>query len=191
MVELATLQAISYIIGSLGVFVAAVYYVFNIRNIEKMRRRDMVFQRLQASQLQFFEAYGFLLWLNGWKTYEEFRNLYYHKPEVMSKLWMVLNHFNALGLLIKDGLATPEQIFQQYLPISIIIMYRKYMGEIIISRLTPSMEVHNPDAYKGFELLYKEAMKRYPKTPVRPISKEELLEHARRVDELLKEEKDL
>ena len=45
MVELATLQAVSYIIGSLGVFVAAVYYVFNIRNIEKMRRRDMVFQR--------------------------------------------------------------------------------------------------------------------------------------------------
>jgi hypothetical protein len=31
-VELATLQAMSYIMGSLRVFVAAVYYVMNIQN---------------------------------------------------------------------------------------------------------------------------------------------------------------
>jgi hypothetical protein len=187
LVELATLQAVSYIMGSLGVFVAAVYYVYNMRNAEKLRRRDIVFQRLQSSQLQFFEAYGYLLGLRDWETYEEFREKHYGKPEVMPKLWMVLNHFNALGLLLKDGLATPEQIFQQYLPISIIIIYERYKGEIIVSRLTPSMEVHNPDAYKGFELLYREAKKRYPKTPSL-FSKEALLEHARRIDELMKTE---
>jgi len=32
MVDLVTLQTVSYIIGSLGVFVAAVYYVLNIQN---------------------------------------------------------------------------------------------------------------------------------------------------------------
>jgi hypothetical protein len=31
MVELAILQAVSYIMGSMGVFVAAVYYILNIR----------------------------------------------------------------------------------------------------------------------------------------------------------------
>lgn len=32
MVDLASLQAVSYIMGSLGVFVAAVYYILNIQN---------------------------------------------------------------------------------------------------------------------------------------------------------------
>ncbi|MDH5790970.1 MAG: hypothetical protein OEZ44_02190 [Candidatus Bathyarchaeota archaeon] len=32
MVDLATLQAVSYIMGFLGVFVVAVYYVLNIQN---------------------------------------------------------------------------------------------------------------------------------------------------------------
>ena len=187
MVELATLQAISYIMGSLGVFVAAVYYIYNMRNTAKIRRRDLVFQRLQTS-LQFFEAYSACLDATGWNTYEEVRDKYYGKPDLMPKLWLVLNHFNALGLLIKEGLATPEQIFQQYLPISIIAIHEKYKAELVIARLTPSMEVHNPKAYEGFELLYKEAIKLYPKSPLGPIPKEVLLEHARRVDELLKAE---
>jgi hypothetical protein len=35
MVELATLQAVSYIMGSLGVFIAAVYYVSTLRNAQR------------------------------------------------------------------------------------------------------------------------------------------------------------
>jgi hypothetical protein len=31
MIELATLQMVSYIMGSLGVFIAAIYYVINLR----------------------------------------------------------------------------------------------------------------------------------------------------------------
>ncbi len=106
----------------------------------------------------------------------------------MPKLWYIMNHFNALGILLKEGLATPEQIFQQYLPISIVTVYEKYRPEIIAAHLTPSMEVHNPDAYMGFELLYKEAKRLYPKIPTGPWSKEILLEHARRIDELLRVE---
>jgi hypothetical protein len=38
MVELATLQAVSYIMGSLGVFVAAVYYILNIQPIRRTKK---------------------------------------------------------------------------------------------------------------------------------------------------------
>jgi len=38
LVDLATLQAISYIVGSFGVFVAAIYYIFNMRATLKVRR---------------------------------------------------------------------------------------------------------------------------------------------------------
>lgn len=41
MVELATLQAVSYIMGSLGVFVVAVY---NILNIQNNMRNQVIFR---------------------------------------------------------------------------------------------------------------------------------------------------
>ena len=39
MVELATLQAVSYIMGSLGVFVGTVYYIMNMRATEQELER--------------------------------------------------------------------------------------------------------------------------------------------------------
>jgi hypothetical protein len=63
MVELATLQAVSYIIGSLGVFVAAVYYVLNIQNNSRnqeiaMRNQELMLkaqqQTLETRQAQLF-----------------------------------------------------------------------------------------------------------------------------------------
>ncbi len=181
-------QTLTTMFGGIGVGVAAFYYVMMLRNNENLKKRDFVFQKLQAP-IQFYEAYGPVMWTSDWKTYEEFRQKYYHKPDLMPKLWYIMNHFNALGLLLKEGLATPEQIFQQYLPISILLVYEKYKPEIIAAHFTPSMEVHNPDAYAGFELLYSEAKRLYPKTPLGPFPREVLLDHAKRIDELLKAEK--
>jgi hypothetical protein len=55
----------------------------------------------------------------------------------------------------------------------------------VIARYTPSMEVHNPDAYSGLELLYGEAKRLYPKSPAPNATREVILEHARKLDELL------
>jgi hypothetical protein len=74
----------------------------------------------------------------------------------MAPVYYILNFFNSLGLLIKEGLATPEQVFQQYAPNSIVFVYERYKPEIMIAHVTPSMEVHNPEAYGGFELLYRD-----------------------------------
>ena len=183
---LSTLQSISYIAGATGVCIAAFYYMMILRSNEKIRRRDLVFQRLQASQLQFFEAYWKILRMQ-FNSVEELREKYLG-TEYYPIMNYVMNHFNALGILMKEGLATPEQIFQQYSPMSIISIYEKFRGLITIDRLTPSMEVHNPDAWKPFEMLYLEAKKIYPNTPKSFFTKEELLAHARRVDELLKAE---
>ncbi len=47
MVELATLQAVSYIMGSLGVFVAAVYYILNIQNNKKNQEMQIETRQFQ------------------------------------------------------------------------------------------------------------------------------------------------
>jgi hypothetical protein len=49
MIELATLQAISYIMGSMGVTVAAVYYVMNIQN---NRRSQELSHKTQQQRLE-------------------------------------------------------------------------------------------------------------------------------------------
>jgi len=38
LVELALLQSISYMAGALGVFIAAIYYVLNLRETNKNRK---------------------------------------------------------------------------------------------------------------------------------------------------------
>jgi len=52
--------------------------------------------------------------------------------------------------------------------------------------MTPSGELHNPDMYMPYELLYREAKRRYPKTGGMPESREEFMEHGKHFDELLK-----
>jgi hypothetical protein len=186
MVDLSLLQSMSYIAGALGVCVAAIYYIMMLRNTEKIRRRDLIFQKLQVP-LEFYEAYYPALRNRDWNSIEEFREKHILKESgLMPKVSYLLNHFNALGMLYQEGLATPEQIFQQYVPLSIITIFEKYKGLIVLDRLTPSMEVHNPNAFKGFELLYNEAKRLYPKSPRGPFTREVLLEHARKVDDLLK-----
>jgi hypothetical protein len=187
MVDLVTLQTISYIVGGVGVCVAAVYYVMMVRNMENARKKDIVFQRLQMP-LQFYQAYGELLYARDITSFETLRTKWGGKPDEMAKLWYVLNHFNSLGILIEEGLATPKQIFKQYLPIGVIRLYERFKGEMINSRYRhePKLEIHNPDAYKGFELLYDEAKRLYPDTPMGPYTDEELIQHAREIDDLLR-----
>jgi hypothetical protein len=77
-----------------------------VRNMENARKKDIVFQRLQTL-MQFYETYADVLYTIEFRSYEEFREKYARKPEWMSNVWYVLNHFNALGLLVKRALKGP------------------------------------------------------------------------------------
>jgi hypothetical protein len=187
LVTIEEIQAAYYMVAATGVLVAAAYYIQNLRINEKIRRRDLVFQKLQPSTRDFLKAM-FNTWnMTDWNTIEEYRSKYVWKvnPEANLDFYYVLNHFNALGILYKDGIADPEQIFQLYNSYSLIAFYEKFEPLIMVARLTPSGELHNPDMYKPFELLYREAKRRYPKSGKLPASKEELLEHGRFFDEHL------
>ncbi len=83
-----------------------------LRSTEEIRRRDLVFQRLQMP-IQFHKAYGELLYARDITSFEALRTKMGGKPEEMAKLWYVLNHFNSLGVLVQEGLATSDQIFKQ------------------------------------------------------------------------------
>ena len=85
---------------------------------------------------------------------------------------------------MKEGLANPEEIFQLYLPWSIIGIWEKYHPIIMRNRISPNGEVHTSDAYKGYELLYNEAKERYPNTPPL-VSPKDATEHTKLIQEHL------
>ncbi len=170
--------------GGIGVGLAAIYYIMMLYNNEKLKRRDLVFQRLQPSTREFTRALFTTYRMTDWKTVEEYRRKYsyYIDPELNADFYYVLNHFNALGILFKDGIADADQIFQLYNSYTLIGFYEKFEPIIMVSRMTPSGELHNPDMYMPYELLYEEAKKRFPKSGRLPGSQEELIEHGRMFD---------
>ena len=188
MVSLAEIQTAYYMIAATGVLIAAIYYIITLRNANKLRRRDMVLQRLQAP-IQFYDAYWSVMMMTDWNTLVEFYQKYgpVTNKDAIIKLNYITNHFNALGTLVEDGIVTPEEIFRLYLPYTIINVYEKFQPILMRNRIRPDGVVHNPGAFKGYELLYNEAKRLYPlmTVPFRS-SLEENLEDTRKIQEQLK-----
>jgi hypothetical protein len=184
-------QTLTTMFGGIGVGVAAIYYVMMLRNVENIRRKDLIVQRLQLP-LQYHDAYWTALNMMDWNTLEE---LYLKYGRLSSgenwdkfiKLNMLLSHYNGLGILMKDKLVDAEQIFQLYLPWSIMAIWEKFLPLMMRNRILPSGVVHNPDAFKGFELLYLEAKRLYPKAEIVDLStREKFLESTRLIQEQLR-----
>ena len=117
MVELATLQAVSYIMGSLGVFVAAIYYVFNMRATIQARQEANQTQRQQLATRQaqmFMEIYKqastkdfnnaiMKVFQSKWDSYEEYSELY-NDQEFMDASNLTQMFFEGVGVLVKEEL---------------------------------------------------------------------------------------
>ncbi|MBN1682735.1 hypothetical protein JW865_04190 [Candidatus Bathyarchaeota archaeon] len=159
-----TLQSISYIAGALGVCIAATYYLIALRNTEKIKRRDLVFQRLNVNMIEHYRILGEVMNIRDWNTFEEFSKRYslVSNFEVFAKISYVINHYNCLGILMKDGIIKAEEVFQLYQPNAAYAIYTLYEPYIISQRMNRRLEPTCPENFKGFEYLYHEIKRRYP-----------------------------
>jgi len=111
MVDLATLQAVSYIIGSLGVFVAAVYYVLNIQNNFRNQKQTLETRQAQllmdlyrmASEREYFTAWNTFQDNKG-KSVDELKKLHSNDPEFRLDVTKWVWYFEGLGVLVREGL---------------------------------------------------------------------------------------
>jgi hypothetical protein len=103
-------------VATTGVLVAAAYYIQNLRTNEKIRRRDMVFQKTNVNTYQFYDIMFDVARMTDWDTLEEFERKYgyFTSPEVWKKFIYLMSHFNCLGILLRDGFVDANQIFQLY-----------------------------------------------------------------------------
>jgi hypothetical protein len=111
LVELATLQAVSYIIGSLGVFVAAVYYVSTLRNNQRTQQLQLETRQAQLfmqiynqshNDPTFIDAINRILEIGKIETYDKWQevNRDGENKKALSRVGMF---YEGLGVLVKEG----------------------------------------------------------------------------------------
>jgi len=174
MVELATLQAVSYIKGSLGVFVAAVYYVMNIRTTQRNMKANLETRQAQLfmglyqslSSRDFVEA-EFTLWKIKMKSAEDMNNLTKNKEEYIA--WTTYaTYFEGIGVLVREGLVDIHivsllmsgmitQFWEQYKDMIMdcrrVLKYERFLIEVeyLYDRLMeyrlqhPELNISNPN----------------------------------------------
>jgi hypothetical protein len=161
MVELTTLQAVSYIMGSLGVFVAAVYYVGTLRNNQRTQqlqletRQAQLFMQIYSQSHNdptFLDAWRKVMSLN-WGTYEELMNLQQNEENIRA-IQRVQSFYEGLGVLVKAG----------FIDIRLVALLMTIMTRIWWEKYKPIIEearrqMGYPRYLSESEYLYNELMK--------------------------------
>ena len=160
------IQTISIAIASAGVFVAAIYYILQIRHQTKTRKTDLVIRLYSAFiSREFFDAQMNFLALE-FKDYEDYVKKYgpiFHvgkdgvtfkdTPEVRGILY-IDNFFQEVGVLLHRGLIDAGLV-REVFTYRIELMWKKI--EPIIQGYRK--EFNQPEAGKWFEYLYNEMKK--------------------------------
>jgi len=148
-VDLVLLQTASIAVASAGVFLAAVYYIFQIRNQTRMRQTDLVMRLYsQFNSLEFQKVWHAVL-SRETKDYDD-RNI-----EVRAEVTAVGMFFEGIGILLKRGLIDIDLVDDMFTtPI-------KWTWEKIRDWIFEARKIRNqPEILEWFEYLYDEMQKR-------------------------------
>ena len=163
MVDLTLLQSVSYIAGSVGVFVAAIFYVLNLRISQRNMRQTLDTRQFQLlMQLSEFittkeGCKNYLEFISmEWKDYDDFEKKYGSdaNPDSYALRETISGWLNKAGLLLRNGMIDKELLYDYYgfVPIG---LWNKYSEIIHIQR-----ELYaTPELYRHWEYLYDEMIK--------------------------------
>jgi hypothetical protein len=155
-------QTISIATASSGVFLAAIYYILQLRHQNKVRQTDLV-MRLYS---QFFgsedhqRAGKKVLWIT-YKDYDDFAKKYgapNSEEPIPMAIDKVLYSFEELGVLLSKKLVDIDLI-DQLMGYNIIMIGTKVMPIIEEAR----KRLNLPRVWTNFEYLYNEMKKREQK----------------------------
>jgi hypothetical protein len=162
MVDLALLQSVSYIAGALGVCVAAIFYVLNLRISQRNMNTTLETRKLQfvtsiTSQLLSEEGqrrYGELVNME-WTDYDDFERKYGsdYNLDNYAKRMSVWNLYNTLGMLLRERLVEPELLYSIN-NIDPLFMWSKFKGVIAENR----KRYGGMDNFSDFEFLNNEIL---------------------------------
>jgi len=164
MVELATLQAVSYIMGSIGVFVAAAYYVYNMRISQRNSKAALETRQAQLlmqiydriNNKEFSRDWAETNYFWEWDDYDDYFKKYGANPDEFPKFMNIADTYEGIGVVLKNKLVDPKLIYG-VLRNNPILYWEKF---------SPMMKKWAAEAgesmmYPGFEHLYEEMSRQY------------------------------
>ena len=174
MVDLALLQSVSYIAGALGVCVAAIYYVMNLRVSQRNQELSLKAQQQSAETrqaqlfLQLYSQYYNKDWVAAlhkinfeikFKGFDDFwENYGPSNPDKFQSFDLLSHYFEGAGVLVKKGLIDPSLVAD--LIAEELFGYWEKFGPIIDGFRERS---DNPNLGENQEYLYKLLKEKYPK----------------------------
>jgi hypothetical protein len=120
MVDIALLQSISYTAGALGVCIAAIFYVLNLRISQRNMRLTLETRRLSlieniASRVTDEEGEKRMQELSNyeWTDYADFDRKYGSENNVASsaKRYALWHDYNKIGMMLRKGLVDVEDLY--------------------------------------------------------------------------------
>jgi hypothetical protein len=158
-VDILLLQTVSIAIASAGVFVAAVYYVLQLRNQTRMRQSDLL-MRMQVSwsSKEFSEA-ALKMFSTEYKDYDDFVKKYGHplaQGPVQAEFLMMATYFEIIGMLTKKKLIDMDLVAEM-VPAAMYWEKARTMSEGLRKQL------NEPKIYELFEYLAHEQEKYFQK----------------------------
>jgi len=154
-VDILLLQTLSIGIASAGVFIAAVYYIFQLRHQVKQRQTDMV-MKLYATfgSTEFQKAYRKIMDLE-FEDYSDYMKRYGENADVKAAFMTVSVFFEGIGVLVKRRLVGMDLV-DDLLSSDILSTWEK------TKPLTEGIRKQfvRPQSFEWFEYLYNEMKER-------------------------------
>jgi len=160
---LVDIQTVSIAIASAGVFLAAIYYIFQLRYQTRLRKTDLtirLYSRLHSNEFE--DAYPRIMNLQ-FKDYKDYVKRYGRRhsgksPEIDKAIANVGGFFELVGVLLYRkhidlvlvydvfGIAMIKEVFEKIKPLAMRIR----------------RELNDPSYGGGFEYLYNELLRKEP-----------------------------
>lgn len=110
MVDLVMLQSASYVAASMGVLVAAIYYILNLRATLQTRQAQLFMQSFNLwLASKFDDKLTDLLFRQKWSDYDDWKEKFgpVNNPQAASNYTSVDTFFEGLGTLVRRRLIDP------------------------------------------------------------------------------------
>ncbi len=149
------IQTVSIAIASTGVFLAAIYYIFQIRHQTKLRQTDIIMRLHSFYNSEMFQKAVTIAFATDYKDYDDFVKKYGSSApsDVQISLRMVGGFFEGVGVLISEKL------------LDINLVQKLFTVEAFWEKAEPIVkgmrkQLGRPTLYEWFEYLYNELKKR-------------------------------
>ena len=162
------IQTVSIVVASAGVFVAAIYYILQIRHQRKMRQTDLIMRLYSTWGGKEYQEALFRHLAANFKDYNDFVKKYGPIPspnvsalnDVQISFQMVGTFFEGLGVLLSEKL------------VDINLVQKLFAVKVYWEKTEPLMKElrkqHSPALWEWFEYLYNEVKRREQQLASKP-----------------------